>query len=65
MLSYLRDGTDNEMRLLIAETLGWYVYSSGKERIISFLGTQLGRESDPQVKNEIVKTLNRLSPVKY
>lgn len=65
MLSYLRDGTDNEMRLLIAETLGWYVYSSGKERIISFLGTQLGMESDPQVKNEIVKTLNRLSPVKY
>lgn len=61
MLAYLRDGSEKEMRLLIAETLGWYVYSCEKPRIVSSLEVQSRRETDPEVKNEIAKTLNRLS----
>ena len=61
MLAYLRDGSEKEMRLLIAETLGWYVYSCEKTRIVSSLEAQSRRETDPEVKNEIAKTLNRLS----
>lgn len=61
MLGYLADGADDELRLVIAETLGWYVYSAERGRIVGFLTENTGREQNPAVGNEMTKTLNRLT----
>lgn len=63
MLSYLKDGRNMELRMLIAETLGWYVYSSRKGTITEAVRSCLDAEANPGLKNEMTKTLNRLNPV--
>lgn len=60
MLSYLSSGDNQELRLLIAETLGWYVYSPASGEIIESLKAQIPVEKNEKVCNEMIKTINRL-----
>jgi len=59
MLDYLKNGKTDELRLDIAETMGWYLYSWKVDEISAALKEQLSRETDPIIKNEIEKSLNR------
>ena len=51
---------DNEIKVLVAETLGWYRYSYKKDNIIERCKEFYAEEKDPAVKAELLKTLNRL-----
>lgn len=51
---------DNEIKVLVAETLGWYRYSYKKDDIIERCKEFYAEEKDPAVKAELLKTLNRL-----
>lgn len=62
MLSYLKDGQNQELRMLIAETLGWYVYSSQRDRIVETVAACAAVESDEALRKEMEKTVRRLAP---
>lgn len=61
MFEYLKNGDDQELRILMAETFGWYLYSAHRSQIIASCKQQLSMEKDEAVKSELVKTVNRLS----
>jgi hypothetical protein len=61
MFDYLKNGGDTGMRILAAETFGWYVYSWKRDEILAFCRQQWETEQDAAVKNELEKTVNRLS----
>lgn len=65
MLEYLSSGNDPDMRLLITETLGWYVYSPAEEKIVSYLEKNMETEKDARVKSEMLKSINRLEPERH
>ncbi|MEF9985972.1 MAG: hypothetical protein RR919_06050 [Bacteroidales bacterium] len=56
----LSTSNDNAMRLSVVETLGWYKYSYRKEEIIAKCKEFYKIEKDAAVKNELLKTINRL-----
>lgn len=56
----LSSSKDNAMRLKVAEVIGWYRYSYKKDEIVAKCKELYKTESDPQVKNELLKTINRL-----
>jgi hypothetical protein len=61
LFSFLRNGRDTGLRVLAAETLGWYVYSWKRDEILAFCKQQWAAEQDAAVKNELEKTIARLS----
>jgi hypothetical protein len=58
---FLRDGDDPTLRLQLAETFGWYLYSYRHDEILAFCKQQFTIEQDAAVKDELEKTINRLS----
>jgi hypothetical protein len=58
--AFLTSSDDQYLRLLLAETFGWYVYSHRRDEIAAFCTRQLAVEQDTAVKNELQKTINRL-----
>lgn len=62
LLDYLKNGRNDELRLLVAETLGWYEYSAASGKIIEALTPLIEKESDTRIRNEMIKTCNRLEP---
>jgi len=61
LFDFFEETDDRELRLLITETLGWYVHSYRKEYIIQECVRMAANEKDPVVKLELKKTLNRLN----
>ena len=61
LFDYLKKGENKDLRVLIAESLGWYLYSSQRHPIIAFCKQQVSEEKDEAVKNELQKTISRLS----
>jgi hypothetical protein len=61
LFEYLKNGGDAELRVLTAETFGWYVYSWRRDEILAFCRQQWAVEQNAAVKNELEKTINRLS----
>ncbi|MBQ9310261.1 MAG: hypothetical protein IJ222_05275 [Bacteroidales bacterium] len=61
MLALLADkGEDKSLRLKTAEALGWYVLSVRRDDIHSACKTILEAEDDPDVKDELTRTIARL-----
>ncbi|MDR0688459.1 MAG: hypothetical protein LBF55_07260 [Prevotellaceae bacterium] len=61
LFEYLKNGRDVGLRTLTAETFGWYVYSWKRDEILAFCRQQWAVEQDAAVKNELAKTIARLS----
>lgn len=62
LLDYLKTGRNSELRLFVAETLGWYEYSAAAGKITEAIESMIQDESDEAVRNEMEKSLNRLNP---
>jgi len=60
MIKLLQESEDQEFRVDIAETLGWYVYSYKKNEIVAKCESLLSQEKNEGVANELTKTINRL-----
>lgn len=60
MIKLLQESEDQEFRVDIAETLGWYVYSYKKNEIVAKCESLLSQEKNERVANELTKTINRL-----
>lgn len=51
---------DDAVKVSAAEVLGWYRYSYKKEEILQKCNELYTKEKSPVVKNELLKTINRL-----
>ncbi|MGM9780586.1 MAG: HEAT repeat domain-containing protein [Candidatus Cryptobacteroides sp.] len=61
MVEFYSRCEDGEVKLLIAETLGWYRYSYRCADVIDFCRQLLSSETDPRLREELEKGINRLS----
>lgn len=53
--------SDHDIKLLIAETLGWYRYSFLASRAENLCRSLLEKESDPRLREELTKSIRRIS----
>lgn len=51
---------EKELRLASVEALGWYIYSVRRYDIVEALKVSEMKEKDADIKNEMLKTINRL-----
>ncbi|HPK39904.1 MAG TPA: hypothetical protein PLT29_08465, partial [Bacteroidales bacterium] len=62
LLTFLRDTSRAPaQRITTAETLGWYMFSYRKTDIVDACREIYAKEKDPGVKNELAKTIGRLT----
>jgi hypothetical protein len=61
MIKLISNGKNKELRLAATEALGWYSYSYRKEYIISSCNKIIGTISDEDIKEELRKTVARLT----
>ena len=61
MIAMLENCEDTEMRVLIAETLGWYTHSYRKDYIVEQCRKIAAGEKEAVVKLELEKTIKRLN----
>ena len=58
----LFEKSDNkEEKIQIVEVLGWYCYSYKRDEIAERCGKLMESEQDPEIKNELLRTINRLT----
>ena len=60
LVHMLKNSDSQELKLIAAEALGWYLYSSAKEEILAQCNNLYNAEKDELVKAELLKTINRL-----
>ncbi len=61
MFRYLENGEDADMKICIAEILGWYDCSVERDNIKSFLESRRDKEPKGALRDEISKSILRLS----
>ncbi len=60
LYKFFKETDNQDLKLQLAEALGWYKYSYKKTEIMKFCEEQIQVQKSDPVKNELVKTLNRL-----
>ncbi len=60
LFKLFKESDNIELKCQLAEAFGWYRYSYKKSEIISFCKGQVDVQNDTVIKNELVKTINRL-----
>ena len=61
MFAWFKACDDAAQRVAIAETLGWYRYSYLRDEIASRCRDLLATETEAAVRNELQKTIRRLT----
>jgi hypothetical protein len=61
IIKLLNDSKNDAIRIMAVEALGWYKYSFIKEQIIDKCKALLKKEDNPIIKDELIKTINRLN----
>lgn len=58
---FMKDSDDHDLRVLLAEAFGWFTHSWKRDEIVAFCTAQAAVESDEAVKNELLRTVSRLT----
>jgi len=61
LFKFLKESTDNDLKVYLAEAFGWYTQSWKKPEIIKVCQEQATVEKNELVKNELLRTINRLT----
>lgn len=61
LFKFMQESKDKALRLQLAEAFGWYKYSYKKAEIIKFCTSLASEERDVEIKNELLRTINRLN----
>lgn len=61
LFTLLEKSGNKEERLQIVDVLGWYRYSYKRAEIAQKCASLMEKEEDPDVKNELLRTVNRLN----
>ncbi|RNC66861.1 hypothetical protein [Proteiniphilum sp. X52] len=61
LFRFMKESEDNDLKFLLAEALGWFTHSWKRDDIVAFCKAQAATESDEAVKNELLRTIRRLT----
>lgn len=61
LFRFMKESEDNDLRLLLAEAFGWFTHSWKRDEIVAFCKAQASAENDEAVKNELLRTVRRLT----
>ena len=61
LFKFMKESKEKALRLQLAEAFGWYKYSYKKAEIIKFCTSLASEERDVEIKNELLRTINRLN----
>jgi hypothetical protein len=61
LFRFMKESEDNDLKLLLAEAFGWFTHSWKRDEIVAFCQAQVAGESDEAVKNELRRTVRRLT----
>ena len=57
----MKESNESELRVQLAEAFAWYTNSWKRDQIIDFCIQQIEFEKDQEVRNELIRTVSRLS----
>lgn len=60
LVHIMNTATDKELRSIAADAFGWYEYSSAKSQVLAECEKLYEAEQDEEVKNVLLKSINRL-----
>jgi hypothetical protein len=61
LFRFMNESDDTGLKLYLAEAFGWYTHSWKRDEIIGFCRARAAVESDEAVKNELSRTVRRLT----
>jgi hypothetical protein len=61
LFRFMKESEDNDLKLLLAEAFGWFTHSWKRDEIVAFCQAQAAVESNEAVKNELRRTVRRLT----
>ncbi|MEA5005560.1 MAG: HEAT repeat domain-containing protein [Rikenellaceae bacterium] len=61
LFQFFKESKENDLKVQLAEAFGWYTQSWKRDEIIKFCQEQSKVETNEQVKNELIRTINRLT----
>ena len=61
LFNLFKKSDNKEEKIQIVEVLGWYCYSYKRDEIAERCGKLMESEQDPEIKNELLRTINRLT----
>ncbi len=61
LFRFMKESDDSDLKLLLAEAFGWFTTSWKRDEIVEFCQAQAAVESDQAVKNELLRTVSRLT----
>lgn len=61
LFKFMRESKEHKLRAQLAEALAWYTNSWKKDQIIEFCKEQLKVEQNHKVKEELIRTVSRLT----
>ena len=60
LVHIMNTATDKELRSIAADAFGWYEYSSAKPEVLAACQKLYESEKDEEIKNNLLKSINRL-----
>lgn len=60
LFKFMKESKEDDLRLMLAEAFGWFTNSWKRDQIIAFCKEQVARESNEAIKNELLRSINRL-----
>lgn len=61
LFKFMKESQDNDLKVTLAEAFAWYTNSWKRDQIIDFCIQQIEFEKDQEVRNELIRTVSRLS----
>ena len=61
LYKFMKESQNNELKITLAEAFAWYTNSWKRDQIIDFCKKQIEVEKDQQLRNELVRTVSRLT----
>ncbi|MFA5712716.1 MAG: HEAT repeat domain-containing protein [Bacteroidales bacterium] len=61
LFQFMRESNDTQLKLVLAEAFGWFTNSWRLPEIVEFCRQEANRQEDPQVKRELLRSVNRLT----
>jgi len=61
LFRFMKESDDNELRVLLAHAFGWFTNSWKRDEIVEFCKTMVNTEKNDAVKEELIRTISRLT----
>ncbi|MFA5641630.1 MAG: hypothetical protein WC945_02760 [Bacteroidales bacterium] len=61
LFQFMKESNESELRVQLAEAFAWYTNSWKRDKIIDFCKEQIKEEKEQQVRDQLIRTVSRLT----